>query len=257
MARARLTQDDRDFLARYDPRSFPPVAVTADVVLFTMRRLSEELPLRPAVLLVRRAESPYARSWALPGGFVAPDEAPAEAAARVLRQKTGLDELFLEQLQSFGAPGRDPRMRVVSIAHWALVDHVRLPRPAAGPRELDADWHELQGDGVVPTALAFDHDDIVATAFRRLRAKLEYTNVGAQLLPPKFTLAELQEIYEGILGRELDRPNFRKKLLQSGLVKKAAGRKEGRHRPAQYFTFEGARDELRQLHPPFRWSEEP
>ncbi len=257
MARARPNADDREFLARYDPRSFPPVAVTADVVLFTMRRRSEELPLRPAVLLVRRAESPFVRAWALPGGFVRAAEAPGEAAARVLREKTGLDGLFLEQLQSFGAPTRDPRMRVVSIAHWALVDHSRLPRPQSGPRELAADWQELGADGAVPSPLAFDHDEIVETAFRRLRAKLEYTNVGAQLLPPKFTLAELQEVYEGVLGRELDRPNFRKKLLQSGLVKKAAGRKEGRHRPAQYFTFEGATDQLRQLHPPFRWSDEP
>ena len=253
MAKAR--DDEARFLATYDASAFPRPSVTVDVVVFTVRKdpgAPEGDPARLEVLLVERAEHPFRGRWALPGGFVRLDESLDAAAARVLEAETGARGVFLEQLYTFGAPDRDPRTRVISVAYWALAPAERLAvRP--GAREGQAAFHPLPAGGL-PSRLAFDHGEILRRATERLRAKLEYMTVGFELLPERFTIHELQQVYEAILGRTLDRANFRKKLLASALVEPAEGVKVGRHRPARYFTF---RDRQATIFPPFRWEEEP
>ncbi len=194
-------------------------------MLFTARRGVLE------VLLVRRARPPFRGRWALPGGFVEPDEALDEAARRELEEETGICGVYLEQLYTFGDPGRDPRGRAVTVAYWALVREAE-PRPASDAAE--AAWFPADR----PPPLAFDHAGILRTALRRLRAKLSYTTVGFQLLPERFTLSDLQGLYETILGRRLDKRNFRRKVLSLGLLESLKSvRAEGAHRPARLYSF--------------------
>jgi 8-oxo-dGTP diphosphatase len=184
--------------------------------------------------LIRRGMAPYKGKWALPGGFVRVQESLDEAARRELREEAGIENVFLEQLYSFGAIDRDPRERVVSVAYYALVklsDHqIRSATDAA-----EAGWFELAG---VPP-LPFDHDAIVETARTRLQGKVRYQPIGFELLARKFTLSELQQMYEAILGIDLDKRNFRKKVLDLGLlVPLEETRMTGRHRPARLFRFD-------------------
>ncbi|WP_309707113.1 NUDIX domain-containing protein [Armatimonas sp.] len=212
----------------YDPNSFERPSVTVDVVAFTAR----ERKLH--VLLIKRGVWPFEGHWALPGGFVQMSEGLDAAAHRELAEETGIAGAeFLEQLYTFGNVDRDPRTRVISVAYYAL-----LPEPSIAPRAgtdaAEAQW--WPADALPP--LAFDHAEIVKTALDRLRAKLGYTSVAYALLAPEFTLTELQTVYEIILGRELDKRNFRKKMLSTelleGLEKQRRG---GAHRPAQLFSF--------------------
>jgi 8-oxo-dGTP diphosphatase len=212
----------------YDPNAFERPSVTVDVVAFTAR----ERKLH--VLLIKRGVWPFEGHWALPGGFVQMSEGLDAAAHRELTEETGVAGAeFLEQLYSFGNVNRDPRTRVISVAYYAL-----LPEPSISPRAgtdaAEAQW--WPADALPP--LAFDHAEIVKTALSRLRAKLGYTSVAYALLAPEFTLTELQTVYEIILGRELDKRNFRKKMLSTelleGLEKQRRG---GAHRPAQLFSF--------------------
>jgi len=186
------------------------------------------------VLLIQRGLEPFKGRWALPGGFVRVDETIDEAARRELAEEAGLKNVFLEQLYTFGAVARDPRERVVSVAHFALVklsDH----RATAATDAAEAEWFPVSK---VPK-LAFDHREILALAVERLKGKVRYQPIGFELLPPKFTLSQLQHLYEAVLGTELDKRNFRKKVLGFGLLvphqEKLAG---GRHRPAQLFSFD-------------------
>ena len=195
-------------------------AVAVDVAVFTVLEGS----LR--VLLVRAAHGPFAGRWALPGGRVAPDETLEDAAARHLAV-AGVRGIYLEQLYTFGSPERDPHGRVVSVAYFALIPHPGRASPA------DATWARVAR---LP-ALAYDHGAVVRTALGRLRAKLRYTNLVYTLLPPRFTFGELQAMYEAILGRTLDRRNFRKKLLSLGLLRRAGGVRRGPHRPAALYAF--------------------
>src|SRR5262245_52214433 len=177
----------------------PHPAVSVDIVIFTVR--DRELKL----LLIRRAVEPYGGNWALPGGFVGIGESLDDAARRELEEETGVAGVFLEQLYTFGAPKRDPRERVITVAHYALVpsDHLQL-RAAT-----DADavgWFALDD---LP-ALAFDHAEIVALAHQRLVSKLEYSTIALAFMPKKFTLSELQEVYEIIRREPIDKRNFRK-----------------------------------------------
>ena len=175
--------------------------LTVDVVIFTVREGALQ------VLLVRRGIEPFLGAWAIPGGFVTEGESLEDAAARELREETGVGEVFLEQLYTFGDPVRDPRGRVVTVAYYALVPAERTL--AAGTDAAEARWWSI---GALPSPLAFDHAAILETAVTRLRGKLDYAPVGFELLPETFTLSELQAVHEAILGRPLDKRNFRKRM---------------------------------------------
>ena len=203
--------------------------VTVDIVIFTVG--DDELQ----VLLVRRGILPYQGRWAIPGGFVLPNESLDEAARRELQEETGVEDVFLEQLYTFGDPGRDPRGRVVTVAYYALVSPDRAP-PLAGSDAAEARWWPATR---VPSPLAFDHDRILETALERLRGKLAYTAIGFELLPKKFTLSQLQRVYEAILGESLDKRNFRKRVDALGVVRplNETAIVGGAGRPAQLFSF--------------------
>ncbi len=205
--------------------------VTVDIVIFTIQSGT----LR--VLLVKRAAPPFQGQFAIPGGFVHEGESLEEAAIRELREETGVADVYLEQLYSFGDPKRDPRDRVITVAYFALISADRSLR--AGTDAAEADWWPM--DRLPP--LAFDHDNILRYALERLRNKLEYTTVGFQLLPEKFTMTELQEVYEAILGKKLDKRNFRRKLALLKILKPLPEYRRGGQRPAQLHTFQAARFE--------------
>lgn len=202
-------------------------AVAVDVILFTI----EERALR--VLLVRRGIEPFRGAWALPGGFVRDDESLDDAAQRELREETDVEVAWLEQLYTFGEVDRDPARRVISVAYFALVDRAPL-EPRAGTDAASVAWFDV---GALP-ALAFDHARIVAYAHERLRYKTEYAPVAFQLLPDRFTLSELQDVYEVVLGRELDKRNFRRKIGALEIVEPTGDhRREGAGRPAELYRF--------------------
>ncbi len=207
---------------------YPRAALTVDCVVFGF----DESELK--VLLIQRALDPFKGKWALPGGFVHVDETLDDAARRELAEETGLENVFLEQLYTFGTVKRDPRERVVSVAHFALVKLSDYKAKAATDA-AKAEWFPISE---LPK-LAFDHADIVVAALSRLQGKVRYQPVGFELLPPKFTLSELQHLYEAILGTELDKRNFRKKVLGFELlVALDETQMSGRHRPAQLFRFD-------------------
>lgn len=206
---------------------YPRPALTVDCVVFGF----DGGDLR--VLLIRRALEPFLGSWALPGGFVDMAEDLDQAARRELQEETHLSQVYLEQLFTFGTPGRDPRGRVVSVAYYALV------RPDQHPAKGDSDaseaaWHPA--DQLPP--LAFDHTQIIAKALDRLRGKVRYQPVGFELLPKHFTLTQLQSLYEAILGRTIDKRNFRKKLLAFDLLIPLDKFTSGAHRPARLYRFD-------------------
>jgi len=199
--------------------------VTVDVVLFTI--LDRALHL----LLIRRLAKPFENRYALPGGFVGEEESLDAAATRELREETGVEKVYLEQLYSFGDPKRDPRGRVITVAYYALAPHQQALR--AGTDAADAAWFPVAD---LP-ALAFDHRKIAEYAHQRLRNKLDYTNVGFELLPGKFTLTELQLVHEAILGEALDKRNFRRKTIQNGIVKPTGEWRQTGRKPAQLYRF--------------------
>ena len=205
--------------------------VTVDIVIFTI----QERVLK--VLLVKRRISPFAGKRAIPGGFVHEGEDLDQAALRELREETGVSDVYLEQLYSFGNPDRDPRGRVVTVAYFALISADRKLK--AGSDAAEADWYPMDELPV----LAFDHADILNYALERLRNKLEYTTVGFQLLPEKFTLTELQEVYEAILAKKLDKRNFRRKMSILKILKPLAEYRRGGQRPAQLYRFVASRFE--------------
>jgi 8-oxo-dGTP diphosphatase len=198
-----------------------------DVVIFTLR--GQDLQ----VLLVRRKHPPFADYWAIPGGFVGMQESLEEAALRELEEETGVRDVYLEQLYTFGQPERDPRTRVITVAYFALVPINSLPTPQAGSDAGDARWWSMYD---LP-CLAFDHGEILDYALTRLRYKLEYSAVGFELLPEKFTLSELQSAYEIILGEKLDRGNFRKKLRKAAVVEPTREYRNTGGRPARLYRF--------------------
>lgn len=210
----------------------PPFAVTVDLVVLTVRDGVLQ------VLTVRRGGEPYVGEWALPGGFVHLDEDLPDAAARELAEETGLPagSVHLEQLASYGAPGRDPRMRTVTVAHLVLAPD--LPTPRAGSDAADARW--------VPVApaprLAFDHAQILADGVERARSKLEYTPLAAEFCPAEFTVGELRAVYEAVWGARLDPRNFHRKVTDAAGFLEPAGAWSagGRGRPAQLYRRGGA-----------------
>ncbi|MBU2666445.1 NUDIX hydrolase [Actinoplanes bogorensis] len=193
-------QSEAEFLAGYDPRDYPSVAVTVDVVALTIR------DDRLCVLLVERAEQPFAGSRALPGGFVR-DETLDAAALRELSEETGVERLHLEQLKTYGDPGRDPRMRVFSVAYLAFAPS--LADPTAGGDAAGAYWVPVEQ----AVGLAFDHDTVLADGLERARAKLEYTPLATAFAGDEFTISELRQIYAAVWGEELHAGNFHRKVL--------------------------------------------
>jgi 8-oxo-dGTP diphosphatase len=207
---------------------YPRPALTVDCVVFGL----DEAGLR--VLLIERAAPPFEGEWALPGGFVHVDETIDEAARRELVEETGLSDVFLEQLYTFGEVDLDPRDRVVSVAYYALVN-IRDHRVRGATDARDAAWFETRK---LPR-LAFDHAEIVNVAIERLRGKVAYRPIGFELLPKKFTLTELQHLYETILERPLDKRNFRKKVLSLGLLLELdEHEKNVPRRPARLYRFD-------------------
>ena len=201
--------------------------IAVDVVLFTI----QDGTLK--VLLVKRQQAPYRSAWALPGGLVGSEESVDDAALRELQEETNIGNIYLEQLYTFGEPGRDPRGRVISVAYYALVNSQQFQLKAR-ERVSEASWFPVKR---LPP-LAFDHQRIVDYALERLRNKINYTTVGFQLLSRQFTLTELQGSYEVILSRRLDKRNFRRKMLQLGILKLTREFKaNGRQRPARLYTF--------------------
>ena len=206
---------------------YPRPSLTVDVVIFTLRERTLQ------VLLVQRAEAPYASMWALPGGFVRMEESLEEAAAREMEEETGLKEAYLEQLYTYGEPQRDPRGRVVSVAYFALIPADATIRPDGGSDASQARWTPVNR---LPQ-LAFDHAGIIDYALRRLRYKLEYTAAGFQLLPELFTLTEIQTTYEEILGEKLDKRNFRRRILEAGIIEPSPHQRTGQGRPARQYRY--------------------
>lgn len=225
----------------YDKHAFEPFAVTVDLAVFTLRAGALH------VLLVERGQEPYAGRWALPGGFVRPDESAERAARRELGEETGLTDvsgLHLEQLRTYSEPDRDPRMRVVSVAFAALLPDA--PEAHGGSDAAQARWTPYDS----ARGLAFDHDRILGDARERVGAKLEYTCLATAFCPPEFTLGELQRVYETVWGTALDRPNFRRKVLATpGFVEAVPGAARltgGRGKPAALYRAGTATA----LHPP-------
>lgn len=275
---------EKEFLASYDPGDYVRPSVAADMVIFTVRDMPENNYRKLSekelhVLLIQRGGHPYLGKWALPGGFVRPEETIGEAARRELLEETGVSSGYLEQLYTFSTPGRDPRTWVISCAYMALVDSTAL-QLRAGDDASDAGWFQLsyslleetrsvspqdsscrrryrmvltKGEislsAVVTEAtgrnnlefeiienegLAFDHAQITACAIQRLRNKVEYTDLALNLMPEKFTLTELQQVYEVILGKPLLKAAFRRKIKD--LVKETGEYTENAgHRPSQLF----------------------
>jgi 8-oxo-dGTP diphosphatase len=208
------------------------LSVTVDVVIFTVRdRILH-------VLLVRRGIPPFEGQYAIPGGFIHENESLEEAAVRELYEETGVRDVFLEQLYSFGDVDRDPRGRVITVAYYALI--------ASGQRSLspgtDAAEARWFSNAELPE-LAFDHRRILDYALERLRNKLEYTTVGFQLLPEKFTLSELQTVYEAIFGKRLDKRNFRRKIALLRILKPLREWQRTGRKPARLYRFAAARFE--------------
>lgn len=240
----RMNPAEQEFLAAYDATQFPHPSVSVDVAVLTVDAW------RLRAVLVQREEHPDRDRWSLPGGFVGIKESLDDAAARVLETKAGIRGIFLEQLYTFGEPGRDPRTRVVTVAYYALVDAGRLGRdrvelPRVGLATLQVPWKGERGGPVQALdelgkrmPLAFDHADILGMVVQRLRGKLDYAPIGFELLPRRFTLRQLQSIHETILDRRLNKDSFRRRMVASGLIA-ATGQRETDvgHRPAELYRF--------------------
>lgn len=209
----------------YADYEHPSIAV--DLVIFTVNDGALK------VMLIQRAEAPYLDCWSLPGGFLLQAESLEQAAWRILKEKTGVQDVYLEQLYTFGAPDRDPRTRVITVAYFALIPWANFDQPES-KKVADLKWFPAEQ----VSTLAFDHKEILDSAVQRLRAKVTYSNIVYGLLPLKFTLSELQRIYEIILDDTLDKRNFRKRMLASGLLQET-GKKHlhGAHRPAMLYQF--------------------
>jgi len=281
---------EEQFLAQYDASKYERPSVTVDILVFTVtdeekenyRKLSEK---KLRILLIKRGEHPYLGKWALPGGFVKMDESLDEAALRELKEETNIDDIYIEQLYTWGDVGRDPRTRVISTAYMSLVDSSTLNVKASDDAD-DAKWFTVSAktfqeqknvtengyvlqqlirlslsndeddlSAVIKTEkivegkvtkikreviespdIAFDHAKIIEYGLERLRNKIEYTDIAFNLMPDLFTLTELQQVYEVILGRELLKANFRRKIADMVIETNKYTRDSG-HRPSKLFRF--------------------
>ena len=238
-SRREPSAEEKAFLEKYRPHDYPRPAVAVDLVIFTI------IDAQLRVLLVKRKEHPFKGGWALPGGFVRVGEKDQgedldAAARRELAEETGLDpdRVLIEQLYTFGKAGRDPRMRVISVAYFALVRPDLAPIVKAGGDVSDADWFAV--DALKKLELAFDHREVVETALTRIRGKLEYSNIAFDLVPMTFTIPELRHVHSIVLDKEMDPGNFRRKfnrMLEDGLIERAPGKRITASKPATVYRF--------------------
>lgn len=226
----------------HDPTAYERPSVTVDLVLMSV------VDGAPAALLTRRDQPPHQGCWALPGGFVRIDEGLDDAARRVLADKARMADAYVEQLYTFGEPGRDPRARIISVAYFALLPAARFAAalkaaPELTLAEIVTPWPGETGGPVEacsaegePLPLALDHANMLGLAMLRLRGKLDYSAVAFALLPERFTLRELQDVHEAILGVRLNKPAFRRRMLDSGRLQSTGERETGASfRPAELF----------------------
>lgn len=226
---AQLTLLLSDYLVMSYNYSYPRPSITVDCVVFGLDNYQ-----KLKVLLIQRGISPFQGKWALPGGFVRLDESLEAAALRELKEETGIEKVFLEQLYTFGDLERDPRERVITVAYYALIN-LSEHRLQASTDAREAVWFPV---AEVPQ-LAFDHDKILGVALKRLKAKLRYEPIGFELLPEKFTLSQLQGLYETVLEQKLDKRNFRNKILKMNLLLELEEMQTGvSHRPAKLYRFD-------------------
>lgn len=217
-----MTADHTENLYSY---RYPHPALTTDVVVFSISEKKLKL------LLIKRGQDPYKGSWAIPGGFLEIDEDLEACARRELQEETGLDDVHLEQLHTFGKPGRDPRERVVSVAFYAIAS-TPDKEPMAASDAIDAAWFSIDQ---LPQ-LAFDHSDIISLAHKRISSNLNCSAIAFRFLPAEFTLSEAQNVYEIISNSSLDKRNFRKNITNSGMIEETeATRRDGNHRPARLY----------------------
>ncbi len=208
---------------------YPQPSVTTDIIIFTIK--DNELK----ILLVKRAQEPFKNKWAIPGGFVREHESIEQAAQRELKEETGVKADYLEQLYTFGDVNRDPRGRVITISYFALIksDKIKL---SASTDVSKASWFSAYKT----PSLAFDHKKILEYAIKRLKWKLEYTPIAFSVLPDKFTLTQLQKVYEVVFNKKFDKRNFRKKILNLGIIKQTKEiEKNVSHRPPKLYSFTG------------------
>lgn len=236
--------DEAAFLESYTPSEFERPSVAVDLILMSV------VDGVPAVLLTRRDQHPFAGAWALPGGFVGISESLDEAAHRVLAEKARMSDAYVEQLYTFGAVDRDPRMRIISVAYFALLPADRFAAalktaPELALAELTVPWPGETGGRVEvrisegePLHLAFDHGAMLGLAIQRLRGKLDYSGIAFALLPERFTLRALQDIYEAILDTRLNKPAFRRRMLDRGWLEATGERETGASfRPAELYRY--------------------
>ncbi len=248
--------DEQTFLSEYNPLSFEKVSVTTDVLIFSISDITttnyRKLPEKKmSVYLMKRSSFPFKDKWSLAGGFVDPKETLVETATKVLKQKMDIDNLYLEQLCTFDAVDRDPRMRILSVAYMALINRQELP---ANVQQSEHWFNIVQQDNALvlqnesnpdlvihlsdKQSLAFDHADIILTGLTRLKNKIEYTDLVFHLLSEEFTLTELQNVYEAILGKKLLAPAFRRvikpRVEATGHFTAGSG-----HRPSALFRYKG------------------
>jgi 8-oxo-dGTP diphosphatase len=233
--------EEKQFLEKYRPKDYPRPSVAVDLVIFTI------IDAQLRVLVVKRQEHPFKGDWALPGGFVRVGESSKEqgedldaAARRELQEETGLDpdRVHIEQLFTFGRSNRDPRMRVISVAYFALVRPDLAPFVKAGGDVSHAEW--LPVEQLKKTDLGFDHREIIETALTRVRGKLEYSGIAFDLVPLTFTIPELRHVYSIVLDKEMDPGNFRRKfnrMLEDGLIEQAPGKRITASKPATVYRF--------------------
>jgi 8-oxo-dGTP diphosphatase len=236
----RTQTEEAAFLETYNPNEFDRPSLAVDITLLTVRERQLE------VLVIKRTEHPAKGLWSLPGGFVGITETLEAAAQRILKAKAHLEHPYLEQLFTFGKPNRDPRMRIISVAHYALVpphqlqaledEQVRLAQV-----QIEYSQTEVRLEKAKIT-LAFDHLEMIQMTVQRLRGKLDYSPVGYALLPKKFTLRELQDVHETILGRSLNKDAFRRRMLETGELEATGERETGTgFRPAEFYKVKGVK----------------
>ena len=219
----KLSKEDKEFLKTYKADDYEHPSVTVDMLIFTV---IEDL----SIMLIKRKNPPYKDNWAIPGGFVNIDESVDTAAKRELKEETGID-CYLEQFKVFGEVDRDPRTRVISVAHLALTPFTNLCKYKAGDDAKEVQFFDID---MLPE-LAFDHKQIIEEGLKALKEKLEYTDIAFNLLPEEFTISDIQDVYEMILRKELDKSNFRR-MIKSKFKLEETGKVQRKYqRPAKLY----------------------